>query len=106
MYNKLPTGDLVDADDVNAACDTALSDWGKTGFALSAAAIDAIHDEEVEANLTLREFCRLASAVLFGKSTGGGGSTLYFRDVGDTANRVTATVDSNGNRTAMVLLDT
>lgn len=74
--------------------------------ALAADAVDEIFDELAETNLSLREFIRLGAAVLFGKSSGGGGSTIYFRDVNDTKNRITATVDSSGNRTAVTRDDT
>ena len=73
----------------------------KTGYALSDAGVDAIHDEVVEGSLTLRQIQRINHAVLAGKSTGGGTSTLTFKDVADTKARVTATVDADGNRTAM-----
>jgi len=44
---------------------------------------------------------KLALAVLTGKSSGGGGATLVFRDINDAKNRISATVDANGNRTAV-----
>jgi len=37
------------------------------------------------------------------KSAGGGTTTLTFRDSANTKNRITATVDANGNRDAVVL---
>ena len=46
---------------------------------------------------------RIMFAALSGKSTGGGTTTLTFRDSGDAKARITATVDENGNRTAMTL---
>jgi hypothetical protein len=52
----------------------------------------------VETGLTPRQFFRLAAAVLFGKSSGGGKT---FRNYGDTKDRVTATVDGSKNRTAV-----
>jgi hypothetical protein len=57
----------------------------------------------VEGAYTLKDAIRLSLAVLTGKSTGGGTSTVNFRDVGDTKNRVTATVDENGNRTSTTI---
>jgi hypothetical protein len=69
--------------------------------ALSAAAIDKILDEVVEGTITLRGAQKLMMAVLTGKSSGGGGSTIVFRDTEDTKNRISATVDANGNRTAV-----
>jgi len=63
-----------------------------------------ISDLEVEndgTSITLAGFCKLALAVLTGKSSGGGTSNIVFRDIGDSKNRISATVDSNGNRTAV-----
>lgn len=54
-----------------------------------------------EGSEDLQDLLRLMRAVLVGKSTGGGSSTITFRDAGDSKARITATVDSSGNRTAM-----
>jgi hypothetical protein len=59
----------------------------------------------VETGITMREALRIAMAVLAGKSSGwpaGGGSEL-FRAADDSKVRVTATVDADGNRTAVTL---
>jgi urocanate hydratase len=42
------------------------------------------------------------AAVMAGKSSGGGGTTIHFRDLGDTKDRIAATVDTNGNRSTVV----
>ena len=89
--------------EINAECDTALTDFGKTGYALSAAGVDAVLDEVVEGTTTFRQMLRIFMAVLAGKSAGGGTVTLTFRDNADGKDRITATVDSSGNRTAMTL---
>jgi hypothetical protein len=75
----------------------------KTGYELSAAGVDAILDEVIEGATTFRQMLRLILSVLAGKSSGGGTVTLTFRDLADSKNRITATVDANGNRTTMVL---
>jgi len=62
---------------------------------------DAVHDEVVEGTLTQRQATRLMLASLTGKSSGGGGTELTFRDVGDTKDRLVVTVDKSGNRTAV-----
>jgi uncharacterized protein (DUF1786 family) len=46
---------------------------------------------------------KLFQAVLAGKSAGGGTTTITFRNHADDANRVTATVDASGIRTAVTL---
>jgi len=72
-----------------------------TATALSAAGVDAIHDEVVEGSTTLRQTMRLIMSALFGKLSGGGTTTLTFRDIGDSKDRLTVTVDANKNRTAV-----
>ena len=64
---------------------------------------DAVADEAYEGALTLRQIQRVGLAVLAGKSTGGGTSTIAFRDNADGKDRVSATVDSDGNRDAVTL---
>lgn len=73
----------------------------KTGYALSAAGIDGILDEVVEGSITLRQATNLFLAVLTGKTSGGGTTTLTFRDTGDSKNRLVVTVDANNDRTAV-----
>jgi len=53
--------------------------------------------------LDLQEMMRIILAATAGKSSGGGTVTLVFRDAADSKARITATVDANGNRTAMTL---
>lgn len=67
---------------------------------------DAVLDEVVDANAgananSLRENINIIASVLAGKSSGGGTGTIVFKDLGDTKNRISATVDANGNRTAI-----
>lgn len=57
----------------------------------------------VETGLTPRQLLRLAASVLLGKASGLGTTTAVFRDTGDTKDRVTATVDADGNRSAVTL---
>lgn len=55
----------------------------------------------VESGVTLRQALRGVIAVLLGKASGMATTTATFRDTNDTKDRVTATVDSSGNRTAV-----
>lgn len=75
----------------------------KTGYELSAAAVDAILDEVVEGTFTMRQMLRIIFSMMAGKCSGGGTATISFRDSGDTKNRIVMTVDSNGNRTSITL---
>lgn len=57
----------------------------------------------IENGLSAEEIVRLFLAALTGLSAGGGSSSLTFRDNADSKNRIAATVDGQGNRTAIVL---
>jgi hypothetical protein len=57
----------------------------------------------VEGTTTWRQSARGWNSALFGKASGLATTTAVFRDVADTKDRITATVDTNGNRSAVVL---
>lgn len=57
----------------------------------------------VETSYTVRQVFRLLAAACGSKIDGAASTTLHIRDLGDTKNRVTATVDADGNRTAITL---
>ena len=70
------------------------------------AALQDLSDAEVwafviENSKAASVILRLAYAVLCNKSSGGGTSTAVFRDDADSKNRISATVDGDGNRTAI-----
>ena len=56
----------------------------------------------IEGSYTAAQLMRLSAAALLGKASGQPTAPV-FRDINDTENRVTATVDTNGNRTAVTL---
>ncbi len=68
--------------------------------------VDAIFAKVIENSLTFLQLVRRLIGFAYGKSSGGGTSSLKFRDLTDTYDRITATVDANGNRTAMSFNDT
>jgi hypothetical protein len=76
-------------------------DKGGIAYNFRVKAIDEVFDEVVEGTLTMRQAMRILLAALSGKSSGGGTVTLTFRDVADSKARITATVDTSGNRTAI-----
>lgn len=55
----------------------------------------------VETSLTLRQALRLMVAVAAGKVSGGATNSITFRNVGDTKNRIVASVDVYGNRSTV-----
>lgn len=66
---------------------------------------DALLDRAagVETGITPRQGLRLMLASLAGKLSGAAGTTISIRDTNDSKNRIVATVDSNGNRSAITL---
>lgn len=61
-----------------------------------------LDEEDVETGMTMRQALRLIAAATGGKVSGGGTTTITFRNaVADDVNRIVATVDSNRNRTAI-----
>jgi hypothetical protein len=72
--------------------------------ALAADAVDEILDEAIgDSTLTMRQVLKLVAAALGGKSSGGGTTSITFRDVADSANVIVATVDTSGNRSGVTL---
>lgn len=55
----------------------------------------------IEGTFDLTESARLWNAALAGKASGLATTTATFRDLADTKDRITATVDADGNRTAV-----
>ena len=91
-FTPYATGELAATIDVAASVD------------LTAGAIaDEILDSQmVETGLSVRETLRLCAAALAGKISGASGTTITIRHaVADDADRITATVDADGNRTAI-----
>ena len=61
-----------------------------------------LDSEDIESGLTLRQALRLVAAATAGKISGGGTSTVTIRNaVADGVDRLVATVDTDGNRTAI-----
>jgi len=73
----------------------------KSGYALSSAGVTAIWAEIMEGAVTAVQMMRGFASALMGKASGLEGTTAVYRDIGDTKARITATVDEDGNRTAV-----
>ncbi len=102
LVNDVPTNAelataLAGADDATLAAIAALS------IPTAAAIADAVHDEAVDGATTFRQSTRLQNAALAGKASGMATTTAVFRDLADSKDRITATVDADGNRTAVTL---
>lgn len=71
---------------------------------MEAGAIDAILDDAVgDGTLTVRQVLRVLVAGMAGKLSGGATTTVTIRNVADSADVIVATVDANGNRSAVVV---
>jgi hypothetical protein len=83
----------------------ALIEVGATGeLTAGGIATELLDVQLVETGLTVRETLRLCVAALAGKVSGAAGTTITFRNaVADNKDRIVATVDSNGNRSAITI---
>jgi hypothetical protein len=100
------TGTTLDGklDTIDGNVDSILTDTGTTiPDALAAIDTDSVLDVVIDDDNTFKEVMQFVASALFGLLSGGGTDTLTFRDLGDTLNRIVATVDSSGNRTVITL---
>lgn len=95
------TGDITGNLSGSVGSVTTVSD--KTGYALSSAGVDAVLDEVVEGTITMRQLLRLVGAVLGGEVSGAATTTVTIRNASDSKDVVVATVDADGNRSALTL---
>lgn len=79
----------------------AISFSSEGGAGISA---DDVWDSPViETGYSPRQIMRILAAAMSGKLSGADGTSVIFRDINDVKNRIQATVDQYGNRTAIVL---
>lgn len=75
-----------------------------TGTGLTTANVgQAVWNALLEAGFTAEDLLRLAASGAAGKLSGAAGTTVTVRDVSDQHDIITATVDGDGNRSAVVL---
>lgn len=81
-----------------------IDDLGALLTATPNASADALLDRVngIETGFTVRQGMRLLLAVLAGKAIGMSGTAVTFRDMADTKDRIQATVDAFGNRSAII----
>ncbi len=90
---------------------TVVTNNDKTGYSLATPPptandnADALLDRAagIETNRTVRQGLRLMLSALAGKLSGAATTTVTIRDTNDGKDRIVATVDSNGNRSAVTL---
>ena len=90
---------------VKADTAAVLEDTGTTIPASIAALPTAasILGTEIETGYDMKEVLQIIAAAIAGKASGGGTTTITFRDLNDTANRIVEVVDDSGNRTSVTL---
>lgn len=90
-------------DIIDANVDTILTDVGNVPTASENA--DALLDRAngIETGYTPRQSMRLILSATAAKLSGAATTNVLIRDVNDTKNRIDATVDADGNRTAVTL---
>ncbi len=90
---------------------TVVTNNDKTGYSLTVTPptadqnADALLDRTagIETNRTVRQGLRLMLSALAGKLSGAATTTVTIRDTNDGIDRIVATVDANGNRSAVTL---
>jgi hypothetical protein len=85
-----------------AAVGSAMTLHADYDAAKTAASVTDIFTYVVENSKSFVEVIRVMLSRLVGKANGGGTDTIIFRDDADTKDRITMTVDANGNRSAVV----
>jgi len=101
--------DWIDGGRLDVLLDAILADTGTDGVVISSTTANQIADafldrtNGVETSYTLRQALRLVLAACAGKLSGAATTTNTIRDVGDAKNRIVATVDADGNRSAVTL---
>lgn len=105
IASRLASGSIT----LNAGAVTVGTNLDKTSYTLTSGERNSIADatldraDAIEVGFTLRQATRLMAAALAGKLSGASTTTVTIRNLPDTKDRITATVDGDGNRTAVTL---
>jgi len=75
----------------------------QTQIGAAGAGLSAIPPATIEGAVDLVEAIKVILAFCAGKSNGGGTATINFRNQADDLNRITMTVDADGNRSAVAI---
>lgn len=100
QVSLIPTTNL-DSSDIQAELVTYDAATGTELAALNNLADTDILGYTLETGYTVAQALKLIASASAGKVSGGGTATIVFRDLADGADRITATVDTDGNRTAV-----
>jgi len=103
IFNRIgaPVGASISADIASVlAAILVVDDYVDTEIAAMPA---SVWSYTVEGSYTAVQLLRIALAAMAGKLSGAATTTVSIRDLGDTKNRIVATVDADGNRSAVTL---
>lgn len=89
---------LVDNEDLN--CSYVVIKATKTGMVTQTVIIYLL--DEIETGYSIEEAMRLVLSSAAGKLSGAGTATVQIRDIRDTKNRITGSIDSIGNRSTVL----
>jgi len=83
----------------------AVTSIGSTGLTPAdiSAVTDAVWERIIEGGYSAEEMLKISGAVLAGKVSGAGTGTEVFKGVDGVTDRITSTVDDDGNRTEVVI---
>ena len=96
--------ELADGGRTDLLIDSIVGATTATGVLLKDTAIEAIfNDVVVTGTYTFAQLMKIMASALAGKLSGGGSTTLTFKSVDGASDVIVATVDANGNRTAVTL---
>lgn len=96
--------ELADGGRTDLLIDSIVDATTATGVLLKDDAIEAIfNDVVVTGTYTFAQLMKIMASALAGKLSGGGSTTLTFKSVDGASDVIVATVDANGNRSAVTL---
>lgn len=96
--------ELADGGRTDLLIDSIVDATTATGVLLKDDAIEAIfNDVVVTGTYTFAQLMKIMASALAGKLSGGGSTTLTFKSVDGASDVIVATVDANGNRSALTL---
>jgi hypothetical protein len=84
-------------------CDAGVALTGAQRYSIGSIDPDPMFTSNVEGSITVQEALAVLLAYTLNKRTGGGTKTLKYRNALDTVNRITQTVNSKGEVTAVTL---
>jgi len=103
LLARLTAPRATNLDNLDATVSSRLASASYTAPPSAASIASTVMASIIEGAYTLTQWLRLTGAAMIGKADGLSGTTVHYRDTGDSKNRITATVDTDGNRTAVTL---